>query len=184
MILYIKHTGWRLKNDVNVYALTPRPDALEEQLAALAFPPPHGKQPQTVGPGGTQRVMRGLATAEELRAVLLGLALDGGSLTPREAEQFITSCSPDADGVFKVGSTRGVLRQQDAATGQPLPGPFEWPQPDCLPFRELITNPVAKPRLEAILGPKYRLESRVEILEMTQGSDGHSLHGGAFSHRR
>eukprot|EP01051_Picozoa_sp_SAG22_P014192 SAG22_NODE_1686_length_3810_cov_13.829695_3_plen_376_part_00 len=158
------------------------PDALEQQLAALAFPPPHGKQPQPVGLDGKQRVMRGLATVEELRAALLGLTLDDGgrALTPDDAEQFISCCSPDADGVLTVGSTRGVLRQHDAVTGQPLPGPFEWAAPDCLPFRDLITNKVVKPRLEAILGPKYRLESRVEILEMKQGSDGHSLHGGAF----
>ena len=154
-------------------------EELESQLASLSFPPSHGKLPQPVAPHGRERVMRGLATAAELRAALTGLTLPDGApaLTPAQAEEFITSCSPDEDGVFSVGSTRGVLRRQDES-GNPLPGPFEWPQPDCQPFRDLVTNPVTAPRLEAILGPKYRLESGVEILTMQQGSDGHSLHGG------
>ena len=156
-------------------------EELESQLASLSFPPSHGKLPQPVAPHGRERVMRGLATTAELRAALTGLTLLDGApaLTPAQAEEFIASCSPDEDGVFSVGSTRGVLRRQDDS-GNPLPGPFEWPQPDCQPFRDLVTNPVTAPRLEAILGPKYRLESGVEILTMQQGSDGHSLHGGGF----
>ena len=155
---------------------------LERQLAALRFPPRHGKAPQPVGPRKRERVMRGLATADELLAALSALALDDGTdaMTSAEMDQFLGGCEPDEDGVFSVGSTRGVLRHQDAQTGERLAGPLEWPKPDCQPFRELVVNPVVKPRLEALLGPKYRLESPIEVLTMRQGSDGHSLHGGAY----
>jgi hypothetical protein len=148
-------------------------DEVQRQLTALRFPPQHGKAPVPVGPRKHMRSMRGHATSGELRSALGSMALSCGraAMTPVEVDDFVAGCQPDADGLFSLGTTRGNLGG---------PSPLRWSQPHCQPFRELIVNPVVKPCLEAVLGPKFRLENGPHLLTMHQGSDGHTLHGGGF----
>jgi hypothetical protein len=55
---------------------------------------------------------------------------------------------------------------------------LEWPQPSCLPFRDLIVNARLIPYLDEILGRGWHLDHHPEVLDCAPGTDGQIIHFG------
>ena len=63
---------------------------------------------------------------------------------------------------------RGELRQN----------PLTFERPWCEPFRRMLTHPRTIDIFNEILGPGFRLDHGPGLIQMTQGTEGHWLHGG------
>lgn len=70
----------------------------------------------------------------------------------------------------------------DGKTGRfDMGGMLGWPKPDCDPFRSVLTHPTISPVLNELLGVGYRLDHSPLMIAQNQGSEGHTLHGGAIT---
>lgn len=70
----------------------------------------------------------------------------------------------------------------DGKTGRfDMGGMLEWDQPDCNFFRDILVHPTLIPYIHAFIGKGYRLDHSPLLISMKEGSEGHTLHGGAVS---
>jgi hypothetical protein len=60
-------------------------------------------------------------------------------------------------------------------------GMLEWDQPECDFFRNILAHPTLIPYLHTFVGKGYRLDHSPLLISMKEGSEGHTLHGGAVS---
>lgn len=58
-----------------------------------------------------------------------------------------------------------------------LRGMFEWEEPYCNVFRDMLAHPRIVPYLNEILGKGFRVDHRMFLLWMDKGAEGHRFHG-------
>jgi len=68
-----------------------------------------------------------------------------------------------------------------------LGGALAWEEPDGRPFRDMLVNRTVVPYLHEVLGPGFRLDHNLSIINMRRGAEGHVLHGSSgpgFDHHQ
>ena len=131
----------------------------------------------------------GAISVVELQAALARFKLDDGwKLQPAQVKSLLESAQLMArEELFEPAAGRPHRLSEPVQEGLlsvgcsnwRISGQLEWPQPHCLPFRELLCHPRLQPILDTVLGPGYRLDHGPYIAIMRDGCDGHNLHGGA-----
>ena len=70
----------------------------------------------------------------------------------------------------------------DGSTGRfDLGGMLGWSAPHREPFREVLSHPKVASALNELVGVGYRLDHSPLMIAQEQGSEGHTLHGGAVT---
>lgn len=91
----------------------------------------------------------------------------------------------ERNGVLRTSGLYG--RQSKALSGDgetgrmDMGGMLGWAKPHCEPFRKLLCHPAVVPILTELLGIGFRLDHSPLMIAQEQGSEGHTLHGGAVT---
>jgi hypothetical protein len=85
---------------------------------------------------------------------------------------------------IKVGGSTAKDSTAYAGTGRPmLPGILEFPEPDCLPFRNMLAHPAVVSRLRVTCHAGFRLDHGPMFIVSVKGTAGHTMHGNGEPHR-
>jgi ectoine hydroxylase-related dioxygenase (phytanoyl-CoA dioxygenase family) len=102
-------------------------------------------------------------------------------LTPEEVATCNEALDRQADRIKERSEDNSLSRGSTALAGQQgrgdIGGMLTWPEPDCVPFRNLLAHQRVVPYLIEILGDGFRLDHLYGI-QMRKGTEGHVLHGG------
>lgn len=112
-------------------------------------------------------IVRGALTSEEVA--------NGNEAIDRHAADISENQSKLAGGSKALAGSAGRLE---------LWGMLGWPEPDRTLFRRMLIHPVVVSRLNALCGPRFRLDHGPLLIGADKGAEGFTLHGGGepFSH--
>ncbi|MBT3271374.1 hypothetical protein HN371_29820 [Candidatus Poribacteria bacterium] len=107
-------------------------------------------------------VIEGLLTPDEVAAANAAIETRIDTMRIRPREQALNGDSSALEGEHGRGELGGMLH---------------WPEPDCLPFREIMAHPKLVPYLNEILGKGFRMDHQMFLLSMDKGAEGFIFHG-------
>jgi hypothetical protein len=107
-------------------------------------------------------VIEGLLTPDEVSAANAAIDARAESIKTRSDGHTLSGGSPALEGSHSRGGLRGML---------------EWPEPECLPFRNALAHPRLVTYLDAILGKGFRVDHQMFLLSMDKGAEGFIFHG-------
>jgi ectoine hydroxylase-related dioxygenase (phytanoyl-CoA dioxygenase family) len=107
-------------------------------------------------------VVENVLTSDEVARANEAIDRQQDRIRIRPPEQSLSRGSPGLAGTQGRGELGGVL---------------DWETPWCEPFRAMLAHPRIVPYLNEVLGKGFRMDHRMSLITMEQGTEGHYFHG-------